>query len=411
MAHPQNRPEILIVHARGRWSGLPRLPKLCQTAGARVTIFAPEGTGLWRASYVDHRIAAPKTEGAFSDALRAHLKTDGNKYAWVLVGDENAVVELSSQQDVSWLTGWFPVSPTPQALDCITSKAAFTVAAVDAGVPMPESYICTTLTQAEQAAGEIGFPVMLKAAKGFAGNGVRSAKSVIELAREFTALQERVPVVVQKFEVGRVGSTQVMFDHGRLACWASSYKLAVFPEPYGPSSARELMVHPSMEATLRKIGKVTGFHGLCGVDWLHRASDGALLVLEFNPRPAPVVHLGHLSGADFSLAIRDMLAGTLATRPPVEKGPRKILLFPQHLTRCIEGRYWRDMLAWLPGSSYKDVPWDQPKLLVHQSIMLLGRLRNVATYQLSRVWKRNPTPPKVAGVLQPAERQQKQRAA
>jgi predicted ATP-grasp superfamily ATP-dependent carboligase len=383
MATRSTTPEVLIVHARGSWSGLPRLPKLIRAAGARVTIFAPPNSRLWKASYIDERVPAPTTEGNFSAALREHLARAGDRYTWVLVGDENAVVELATQKDTSWLTGWFPVEPTAEKLDLVTSKAAFTVDATAQGVAMPASQVCNSLEEAKTAAARIGFPVMIKAARGFAGNGVRKATCLAELVAEFDDLQHRVPVVVQKFEVGRVGSTQVLFDHGRLACWASSYKLAVFPEPFGPSSARELMVHRDMEDTLKRIGRTTGFNGLCGVDWLHRTSDDALLVLEFNPRPAPVVHLGYLSGADFSAGINAMLAGRPETRPPVDVGAREIYLFPQHLVRCITGRYWADLLHWLPGVAYTDIPWDQPRLLASQSVMLLHRLAGVVGEKLS----------------------------
>jgi predicted ATP-grasp superfamily ATP-dependent carboligase len=386
------KPEILIVHARGNWSGLPRLPKLCHQAGARVSIFAPPETRLWKANYIDHRIAAPATEGSFATALKDHLASEGHKYTWVLVGDENAVVELASLQDTAWLDKWFPVQPTPANLELITSKAAFTTAAVAAGVGVPVSQICNSLEEAKEAVSAIGFPVMLKAARGFAGNGVRKAHSIAELVREFDDLQLRVPIVVQKFEVGRVGSTQVLFDHGRLACWASSFKLAVFPEPFGPSSARELMIHPDMEQTLTRIGQVTQFHGLCGVDWLRRESDGALLVLEFNPRPAPVVHLGYLSGADFSKGIAAMLAGRMETRPPVDVGSREIYLFPQHLVRCIEGRYWGDLLNWLPGPAHKDVPWDQPRLLASDTLKLAKRFFGIVSKKLADVFAARPAP-------------------
>ncbi len=374
------RPEVLVVHARGRWTGLPRLPKLCRRAGARVTVFAPPGTDLWQARHVDARVAAPAAKGAFAAALRRHLAAEPDRYAWVLLGDEEAVVELAAEPDPSWLRGWFPVEPTPDNLARITSKAAFVAAAADGGPAIPLSHVCHGPAEADRAASTIGYPVILKAARGFGGDGVRLARTAAELAEQFARLSGRTPVVVQRFEVGRVGSTQVLFDRGRPACWASSYKLAVFPEPFGPSTAREMMVHPDMRPTLDRVGRVTGFHGLCGVDWLHRTADGALLVLEFNPRPAPVVHLGHHCGVDFAAAIGDLLRGVPATRPPADVGPRTVYLFPQHVQRCIDKRRWRELAHWLPGAAQHDLPWDQPRLLARHSLMLTGRLFGAARW-------------------------------
>src|SRR3954462_8822903 len=154
---PLNRPTVLIVHARGEWSGLPRIPKLCRAAGARVAIFAPPGCSLWKSAFVDERIPAPKVEGAFTAALREHLALHKKHYAWVLVGDENAVVELSTHGTPDWLGNWFPVDPGGPAMDRIADKVSFPEAAVAAGVPMPASRTCRTFAETFAAAESLGY--------------------------------------------------------------------------------------------------------------------------------------------------------------------------------------------------------------------------------------------------------------
>jgi hypothetical protein len=124
------------------------------------------------------------------------------------------------------------------------------------------------------------------------------------------------------------------------------------------------------------------------VDWLHRESDGGLVVLEFNPRPPPVVHLGHLSGVDFSGAIADMLAGRFVVRRPVDVGARRVVLFPQEAVRCIEYRRWRGLLAFVRGGAYKDVAWDQPVLVAGQVAGLCGRMWRVVRGKAGRFFRR-----------------------
>jgi hypothetical protein len=388
MGSHSRRPEILILHARGDWYGLPRIPEVCRDAGARVTIFAPPTSELWKASFIDERIAAPAIAGEFSRALREHLEQNPGRYAWVLVGDENAVIELAENQDKSWLRGWFPVDPDGPAVQIIHSKTDFTAAAAKAGLPVPGSKTCNDHREVVEAAESFGYPVMLKAEHGFGGTGVGRANSSAELEQLFGTLADRLPLVVQKFEVGRVGSTQILFNRGQLVCWASSYKVDVFPEPYGPSSAREFMVHPDFQEILNGVGRLTGFHGLCAIDWIQRDSDKSISIIEFNPRPAPLVHLGHCSGVSFSAAIADMLAGRFELRPPRDMGARTVYLFPQNLARCIEGRYWKDLLAhWTPGLCRHDVPWNQPGLLWSQTRALLKRLKRVLAADISRTFK------------------------
>jgi hypothetical protein len=331
----------------------------------------------------------PQSGGLTELNLRERLRT--HRYRWVCVGDENAVADLAGQPDPGWLRGWFPVDPTEDKLELILSKAAFTTAAETAGIPIPPSAACRSIGEGTAAAAGMGYPVMLKAARGYAGNGVVKADDPNGLARGFDRLRDRVPVVVQRWVEGRVGATQVLIDHGRPACCASSYKkLACYPKPFGPNTARQPMVHPAMEAALSAIGRRSGFHGICGVDWIHRASDGALLVLEFNPRPAPVIHLGPHSGVCFSAALADMLAGRPATRPTNDVGPRRVFLFPQHPVRCIEKRCWRDLVHWIPTVSHTDLPWRQPRLLgVHS--WRLGKCLTTAVTQKFRKPFARPT--------------------
>jgi acetyl-CoA carboxylase, biotin carboxylase subunit len=82
------------------------------------------------------------------------------------------------------------IGPPASAMEIMGSKTRARTAMQAAGVPMvPGSARGLTLSEAETLAAKIGFPVMLKAAAGGGGKGMRLVRSAPELASAFTAAQ------------------------------------------------------------------------------------------------------------------------------------------------------------------------------------------------------------------------------
>src|SRR5207248_1425247 len=120
-----------------------------------------------------------------------------------------------------------------------------------------------------------------------------------------------------------------LFDHGTLICWLAASIHRPWPGPYGPASVREIVSRPQLETVLERIGRITGYHGLCGIDLIQDARD-QLLVLELNARPTNGYHPGRVVGVDFAKSIRAMLPGTrYVQRPQLGRGrPPAVYLFP-----------------------------------------------------------------------------------
>jgi predicted ATP-grasp superfamily ATP-dependent carboligase len=362
-----SRPRVLLVSAQGNWAGLLRLPHLLRRAGATVSMYGPANSRLRKSRFLSEIFTAPVSMPAFIDGLREHLSS--HQYTWVVLGDDPtlvAVAQAAAKDGGEWVNGWFPVEGK-HALEMIFSKSLFAEACPTFGVPIPQSQVCDTFEQVDSAARRIGFPVMLKTAVGQAGNGVARIDSADELAIAYDQFKHRTPLVVQEFVAGRVGSTQIMFDHGRAICWVPAYKAVCFPEPYGPSCVRELVDESGVEAMrpiVESVGRLTGFHGMCGIDWIRRP-DGSFAILEFNPRPTSTIHLGRLMGADCAAALKAMFAGRFEPQlPTARKRSPRVYMFPQHPMRCMRYREYRQLLRWLPGAGVHDVPWQEPNLLL-----------------------------------------------
>ena len=366
------RPEVLVV-TYGGWLGVSRLPRTLSCGGCRVSTLSVD-TSFFRGSrYVDEILAVERhaPEGLMG-ALRELLLRRPNFYQWILFADEMALADAWPYRHQSWLRPWLPISAQAdpsRGLATARLKTVFVRAAPAAAIPIPDSRVAATLEQASQAARELGYPLVLKADYSYGGQGVRLVCEAQELATAYHEISKDQPVVVQSFVAGPVGSTCVLFDHGRALAWSSSYTWAS-SSAFAPSSARHFMVHPQMEAIIEKIGRLTTFHGFCGIDWIHRADDDSLCVLEFNPRPTPTIHLGIRCGVDFPRAVRAMLGGADAApvqRPQLPPPDQRIVyMFPQHLEHCLFDNGLSGITRWIPGVAPNDVPWDEPRLLLRQ---------------------------------------------
>jgi acetyl-CoA carboxylase biotin carboxylase subunit len=118
------------------------------------------------------------------------------------------------------------IGPPPSAMELMGSKTRARTAMQAAGVPMvPGSARGLTLAEAEEMAASVGFPVMIKAAAGGGGKGMRLVKSPAEMKSSFETAQSEAlrsfndgEIYVEKFiENPRHIEIQVLGDeHGNV---------------------------------------------------------------------------------------------------------------------------------------------------------------------------------------------------
>ncbi|MBX5449402.1 acetyl-CoA carboxylase biotin carboxylase subunit [Thermogemmatispora sp.] len=85
------------------------------------------------------------------------------------------------------------IGPSAAAMAIMGDKVSAREAMAAAGLPMlPGTRVLRTLAEAREAAHEIGFPLMLKAAAGGGGRGIRLVNSPDEFERVFTLAQNEV---------------------------------------------------------------------------------------------------------------------------------------------------------------------------------------------------------------------------
>ena len=347
------KPNVLLVCSNDGFQNLLRIPLILHEAGCNVTLLTVQNNLLARSRFVNFVLPPESDIRSLIIALKTHLSGKQGHYAWVLIGDESPLFEIIKYREESWLEDWFPVDVRSDAMEIISSKDGFVKACVTHGVPYPTTQVSSCINHALSAAEYIGYPVMLKTTRGSSGIGVRFAKNPDELLNAFKSVGSPPKFVLQKYVSGYVGVTEILMDHGNPLAWISSYKYQTLNGPFGPSCVRQFMTHSTMETIIRQIGEMTKFHGLCGFDWIHDKDKDSISVIEFHARPPSGFHLGKVCNVNFADGIRDMLSGKKTLRrpvvPPSAAGPKRAYMFPQHISRCIKERDFKDLIHWIPG--------------------------------------------------------------
>src|SRR6266436_6098344 len=85
------------------------------------------------------------------------------------------------------------IGPSAEVMSIMGDKVSARQAMVEAGLPtLPGTPVLHTLSEAQDAAREIGFPLMLKAVAGGGGRGIRLIRSADEFERVFSVAQNEV---------------------------------------------------------------------------------------------------------------------------------------------------------------------------------------------------------------------------
>jgi len=357
-------PAILIAAPRCNY--LTRsLPRLFARAGARVVFASPPGCSVRASRYVHERLD-------FDSSLPGAVE----RLEEMVARMEPALLVISEEPFVEALLR-LPPERIPQVRRHLprsasfASRSAFHEWAAAAGLAVPEGVVCHGADDVRVAVARWG-EVFFKRSGTSGGSGVRKIASPEEADAVWRELGDPAGVLVQQALGGIVGVTDMVVGHGRLLAWTSSEKWRTW-SPNGPSIARRLCLPDGMAELVERVAARTGFHGLCGFDWVVDPADGRPRLIEFHPRPPSGFCLGRWAGVAFDEAVAALvgLAGERLQSPDPAVFARKPVCcyFPDHPLGSIRRRDWRELRRWLPGSdsrSWSMVPWDDP--------MMLGRM-------------------------------------
>ncbi|GAA5164820.1 biotin carboxylase N-terminal domain-containing protein [Pseudonocardia eucalypti] len=272
--------------------------------------------------YLDHAV------------LERALRESGADAAWVgwgFVAEDPAFAELCERVGVTF------VGPTPEAMRKLGDKIGSKLIAEEVGVPVaPWSRgAVDDLEAAARVAGEIGYPLMLKATAGGGGRGIRVITNEAELTDAYDRTRMEAErafgsgvVFLERLVTGaRHVEVQVIAD-GQGTAWALGVRdcsvqrrnQKVIEESASPVLSAEQSTE--LKASAERLALAVGYRGAGTVEFLYHPGERRFAFLEVNTRlqvEHPITEL--TTGIDLVKAQLRVAAGEKLTgRPPAEIG-------------------------------------------------------------------------------------------
>ncbi len=272
--------------------------------------------------YVDH--------GELERALR-ESDADAAWVGWGFVAEDPAFAELCERIGVVF------VGPPPDVMRRLGDKVGAKLFAEQAGVPVTawSGEPVETADAAVDHARAIGYPVMIKAAAGGGGRGIRVAASEEELAPAFERVRAEAlrsfsdaTVFIERLVTGAHHvEVQVIADHHG-AVWAAGVRdcsiqrrnQKVIEESSSPVLSAEQ--EGELRAAAVKLASAAGYRNAGTVEFLYQPEEETFAFLEVNPRlqvEHPVTEM--TTGLDLvKLQLHVALGGRLDGEPPAARG-------------------------------------------------------------------------------------------
>ena len=224
---------------------------------------------------------------------------------------------------------------TPEVIDLAEDRDRFRAVMEKLGIPMPEAGMATTVEEAKEVAGKIGYPVMVRPSYVLGGRGmevVHDENAMEEYMKAAVGVTPDRPILIDRFlhnaleceadaiSDGEDAYVPAVMEHIELAGIHSGDSACILPSKHIPEELVE-----TIRNYTRKIAVEMHVVGLMNMQYA--IEDGRVFVLEANPRASRTVPLvSKVCGIRMVPLATEIITGELTGRPsPIRGlGERKI---------------------------------------------------------------------------------------
>jgi len=368
---------VLLVSTATRWMGTARIPSALAKAGFDVSLLTPRNSLAERSRFVSRVDYVPDSANvqqwvrAFAGAVsvsapRIVLPCDDMAFRLLAMLVRTPPRDFPSSLQLQLASLIRDSLGDPAYYDTSVDKTRLPPFAEALGVRVPPYSVISEPAAAAAFVAAHGYPVVLKRAHGFAGQGVAICANRDELTQALAAfsrthqldLGESGPArnLIQAHVPGRVQYYLATAWKGDLLAGWASEKVVANPEPTGPPTVSRHFRSPELRRIAASLVKGLGISGHFFVEFIVANGTGEPHMLEINRRITPGSHRGRARNVDQWAALCARLQGTAPTsRTELDEGEEGLTVwFPEELLRDPRSRYLREHPV--------DVPWDEPEL-------------------------------------------------
>jgi hypothetical protein len=296
-----------------------RLLPAFRRAGLPVVALAPRRDPIRRSRLIDEFVPVPDDPGGRA-AVFAQWGERAEPGDWFVPGSDDVLwTVLDNGLPTELQVRLLPVANTV-GLAALDSKAAMAQARAEAGVRQPDWAATDDAAAVPALASGLGYPVVVKQARGRAGGAVQVLRGPHEPLRLRSTRSER-GLLVERFVEGADVSVEALFLGGRLAVMVTSRVVASLGT-HGVSVVREFVdcTDDVLVQDMQALGRHLGLDGFANVT-ARRDAEGRHWVFEVDMRPNSWHAYLPGIGVDLAAALRDegdgAIRGLRLPRSPV----------------------------------------------------------------------------------------------
>ena len=390
---------ILIFAIEQYWIGTARLPKVLQEAGFQVGVLCFPESYIAKTRYINELFLLKSPGNTLLKSLRRAIEVW--RPVLLIPGDELTarflclIVRLAAANKLT-----LPIDVvrtiqsslcSPNFYEAATNKTITQRVAGEIGLRIPAQQSFDSVADALSFKTEYSYPVVLKKSFGTGGSGVKicdNPQQLIDALHSFQPLPTKPPsmksfiknwirellrsdldpaqlnpaqlpddpaVSIQQFISGKPAMYCLVATSGKTLAGYTAVKEIVNPSPTGMSSVVHFIKQPEMASAASALMTHFNYTGFASIEFMIEEKTGFAYLLECNPRPTSVNHLGEKVGVNLCKALFKQLSGEAGTPSLSVDSEMFVALFPQEWRRDPNSSYLLNV--------YHDVPWDDPMLV------------------------------------------------
>jgi hypothetical protein len=229
-----------------------------------------------------------------------------DSFDFIVIADDHTLRNiLNSNLTISQKSKLLPVNSVTD-FDHIYSKIGLSKILQKNGINTPNFIVASNISQAHQAAENLGYPVMIKIDSSSGGFGVFECND----SDSINSLNPKIfesPVLIQKKIIGQEIDLSGLYRNGQLIHFSYSEIKKVIKNKFGPSSLRLYKqlshVDEKIFLELKQLGKALGANGFVTISVIISQDDGKNYFIEADMRPNAWADITKFFGDDCAVRI------------------------------------------------------------------------------------------------------------
>lgn len=369
----KRRRRVLITDA-GRGSAVAFIRSLGRRGWAVTAADARRSSPGFRSRFTTDRLVYPDPVERSGDAVEAILAAVRSERTDLIVPITDEIgLPLAAARDRFAGVACLAL-PDPESLAVTHDKARTLELADDLGVPTPATVAVVTTDDAVAAAGQLGWPVVIKprSSREPRDDGTIDAFAVsyaadgATLRARIEALEGRTGVLLQRWRPGEGHGVELLVDRGRPLAAFQHRRIREVPVTGGASALRESVpLDPVLLDHATRLLGALGWTGLAMVEF--RQTAGGPELMEINGRVWGSLPLAVRAGMDFPGRLADLLLeGAPPTATPMATNYRV----------GVRARNLRLEISWIGAVAtgqrrYPELPWPRRRSAIGASLSLV----------------------------------------